>query len=584
MKETGTYRDLSLALFKAWPCQSDLDHIRNTSVRASGSPREIYTHYSCFLGHDEPSPYDMLQYPPMGLHPVVMARRLLILGTYLQGVTGLAARYREMISVMGETATRLVTSNDELVSSLEGVECIMIASLYRYNSGDLQGAWLGVRRAMTIAQMIGLYRQPKPSALEVLDPEARTRISPGSLWFRIVHSDRYFSLMLGLPQGSLENSFATPSALESCDPMERLERLAAVAAGRILQIRDTNLHDLKTTHNIDELLLEASESMPIQWWLTPDLDSDDNMIVRKTTRIMGQLMHYTLQTYLHLPYIFKFMDDPKYDYNRITAASASRELLLRFVCCSSNDVTSFHCRGLTFIAFVASTTLCLALIHAHQLLLRDNDGTNSSSMLNFLKRHRRSNREMIKQVIQGVKSRVSTEINPTAWNISAFLEHLLTIEAESESGISYITSFSPGEGHQLEYGGEVDDSGNVLCIHLPHFGSIKVERDKILMTIPVGESLGENIPSASGPEPCDIDIMAYPDDPFSPGQDFTSAMSNIELPTCSSSALSSTQLTSEPMVVVNPLSQQGVSIADYDSLDLESTLAEVNEGGTWILQ
>ncbi|KAK7752149.1 hypothetical protein SLS62_005893 [Diatrype stigma] len=484
------------------------------------------------------------------------------------------------MSVMVRTATRLVTSNDGLVNSLEGIECIMIESLYRYNSGDLQRAWLGVRRAMTIAQMIGLYRQPETSSLEALDPEAQTRISPGSLWFRIVHTDRYFSLVLGLPQGSLENSFATPSALESCNPMERLERLAAVAAGRILQIKDTtNLHNPKTTHDIDELLLEASESMPTQWWLTPDLDGDNSMIVRKSTRIMGQLMHYTLQTYLHLPYIFQFLDDPKYDYNRVTAANASRELLLRFVCCGSNDLTSFHCNGLTFVAFVASTTLCLALIHAHQLLLRAKDSTNSSSsMLSFLTRHRRSNRDLIKHVLKGVQSRISTETIPTAINMATVLEHLLAIEAESESGISYSTTFNPGKGQKSEYGGEMDDDSNILCIYLPHFGSIEIKRGSFLMAVPAGESSKENIPSASGPEPA----VTFPDDPFSPGQDLASAMSNTELPACGSRAFNSTPPTSGPTTVIDPLSQQGVNIADYGILDFESIPPEFSEAGSCI--
>ncbi|EMR68389.1 putative zn 2cys6 transcription factor protein [Eutypa lata UCREL1] len=184
-------------------------------------------------------------------------------------------------------ASRLVTRNDELVCSLEGVECIMIESLYHHNAGNLHRAWLAARRAMAIAQIIGLYRRAKWSSLKVLDPEARARISPGSLWFRVVHADRYFSLMLGLPQGSSENSFATPKALESCDPFERLERMAAVVAGRILQIRDTKLRDFDTTYKIDELLLEASESMPTEWWPTPDLASDENTAVRKAIRIMG---------------------------------------------------------------------------------------------------------------------------------------------------------------------------------------------------------------------------------------------------------------------------------------------------------
>lgn len=40
--------------------------------------------YSSFLSKDMPSPQEMLQLPPPGSHPVFIARKLLMLGSFLQ--------------------------------------------------------------------------------------------------------------------------------------------------------------------------------------------------------------------------------------------------------------------------------------------------------------------------------------------------------------------------------------------------------------------------------------------------------------------------------------------------------------------
>ena len=160
------------------------------------------------------------------------------------------------------STTRLVTSNDELVNSLEGIECIMIESMYLNNAGNLRRAWLANRRAMVMAQMMGLHGSAKSSSM-FLEDESRERIDPDYMWFRIVCSDRYLSLMLGLPQGSPEDT--SSNALDNFMPVDRMERLESIASGLILQRNRTERTDLVATRRIDKLLLEAAESMPPDW-------------------------------------------------------------------------------------------------------------------------------------------------------------------------------------------------------------------------------------------------------------------------------------------------------------------------------
>ncbi len=55
----------------------------------------------------------------------------------------------------------------------------------------------------------------------MVDPD--TKVNPHVMWLRIVFQDRWYSLMLGLPQGTLDTSMATEARLAADMPMGRLE-------------------------------------------------------------------------------------------------------------------------------------------------------------------------------------------------------------------------------------------------------------------------------------------------------------------------------------------------------------------------
>jgi len=72
-----------------------------------------------------------------------------------------------------------VTSNDELVSSVDGLECLILQAVFHVNAGNPRRAWLSFRRALNIAQMIGIHR-------------STSTIEGGkNLWNQILHGDRY---------------------------------------------------------------------------------------------------------------------------------------------------------------------------------------------------------------------------------------------------------------------------------------------------------------------------------------------------------------------------------------------------------
>lgn len=85
-------------------------------------------------------------------------------------------------------AVSLVTTDDELLGGIEGLECVMIESVYQANIVNPRRSWVSGRRAMSIAQLMGLNRSSNHAQYKMLDP--KTKYHPQLMWFRIVFLDR----------------------------------------------------------------------------------------------------------------------------------------------------------------------------------------------------------------------------------------------------------------------------------------------------------------------------------------------------------------------------------------------------------
>ncbi|KAF1848184.1 uncharacterized protein K460DRAFT_333952 [Cucurbitaria berberidis CBS 394.84] len=550
----SSHDELCGALLAAWPTQRELDLMTSITV---GTPMlfhgTVCLPYSSLLSNDTASPREMLQLPPPGSHPVLLARKLLLLGSFLQGIPPESGKflsetcpnYREVMSHMVETSSRLVTSNDDLVASIEGIECIMIESMYRNNGGKLRQAWLTNRRAMGMAQMIGLPLGKLPSPT-LLDVQTRERVNPEYMWTRLVMSDRYLSLTLGLPQGSQESPFATPQALKGCAPMDRMERIEAAVGGLIIQRNSQDLLNLKATHEIDKQLQDAAASMPAKWWLFPNvasLSGFDANAFSETFRIMTQFTHFHLLVQLHLPYLLQSSGDRKYDYSKITAVNASREILSRFVAFRGLDIIAAYCRGVDFIVFIASTTLCLAHIDASRQLRNSLD--NAISALSFLAHQRLGDRGLLERILQIMEEMTRTDSDPIASRIASMLQRLLDIEVAAANGDSYNASMSFDLGDQaVSKGDNTTEDGDKMSITIsvPSLGNIRIESQARAIAT-------------------DKDFLALMEDPFD--------VQSLLFP--------------EPIAGTADWALQGVDYAFFDTLNhgTENSLTTREELGMW---
>lgn len=405
-------------------------------------------------------------------HPVTLARRLLLLSKFLQGAAGEVRDYR---GSLGETAkarqalmedafaaaTRLVTSDDTLVAgSLDGIECIMIESMYLNNAGHLRRAWLANRRVILMAHMLGLHEPGPPKELPVLHNDTRDRIDPAIMWFRLVATDWYLSMILGLPAEitglDQQPSWVDPEVMARFSPLEQLERTMTAVAGRIL-LRQHKTYDKTTLHQElyedDKTLKAATRLLPPKWWLSPNLEADSKhcgVKLQQTLIMMNQFAYYQILMRLHLPHMLSASDGSDFDFcgaSRTTAAHAARTILELFeVFRTCQGASTTYCRGVDFVVFTACATLCVAHIETRrrQQLARS---LGRLWEVDTLEHQRHLDRAQLDQTVQGspfVHTEGSDDV--IAQKMATVLEPLLRVEEQVAQDVGWAVRIINGQG------------------------------------------------------------------------------------------------------------------------------------------
>ncbi|KAL4937873.1 hypothetical protein BDV06DRAFT_215556 [Aspergillus oleicola] len=477
---TRKYEGLSRELVAAWPSDKDLEVISSLPVGLSIPLYwRVCTPYPGFSSKDPPALREMLKLPPPGSHPVLIARSLLILATFLQGVVPSALRrlgdlgisYRDIMTRAVDRVIKLVTTNDELITSVEAIECIMLEVMYQNYVGNLHLAWLAIRRATAAAQVLGLHRPSNPPLSRFILPATRAVFNADHLCFRLVQMDHYLSLMLGLPQIPHEGRLTAPKDLQQCGPIDRLERLHCAVSARIVQRSNTDINDPSNTLEVDRLLINVSAEMPPKWWMIPSF-ADDAELVSDTMRIMVHFTHYHLLTRLHLPYMLRSSADHRYDHSKITAVNSSREIISRYILFRSTNPANFYCRGCDFLAFVATTVVCLAHITSHS------ERPGIGSFFSTLAHSRPSDRGMMERISEIIASMAQqSSSDAIAPKLTHVIRHLLEVEANAANGTIYSTTSTNGDGGEID--GNLSHEGKALHIHIPYFGTINFEHGSV---------------------------------------------------------------------------------------------------------
>ena len=362
---------LSRELHALFPCQDDVDAILRVST---GGPFVVYlfhSYHETLAGRSE-DPSTVAVIPPASSHPIVLAKRLLQLALSIQQLSpAYAVHHRlQLQEPLGQVARKLVTAahgvttQDDLVASVEGLQCLVLLSLCEGNMGNLRKAWLTSRRALSLGQLMGINRGSE-RALKSCEPDAdrMKRPSAAMLWYRINWVDRHLALLLGLPIG--DASFQASGLGDDCLPMERLERLHVAITGRIVERNQTKGDAaFAMTRCIDCDLEAAARSMGTDWARPTALDpfaAPEAMFAQKA-QAMHQINHHTLLILLHLPYLLRDPAENRYDHNKASCMRSSREVLVRFNAFRALVTSAFSCRHVDYAALIAAMTLVLGYL------------------------------------------------------------------------------------------------------------------------------------------------------------------------------------------------------------------------------
>lgn len=493
----GRYEKLSQKLHESLPSRQVIEIIYNTRRRNTMIFHEMLNApYTVLEQSGLKSPDSLLEIPSSSSHPVLIARHMLYIATFLQhldpnllgAMNGLPESLPALMERLVGTANSLVSTNDEFFGSIEGLESVMIESMYYHNGGNLRRSWIANRRAMAIAQMMNLHQSPSRAKYKVLDHN--TKAYPQFMWFRIVSLDRNLCLMLGLTQGSFDQSMATGAAFRDDIPMGRLERMHCTLASRILERNESDpcANDFVLTQNLDLELQKAGRSMPSKWWLMPNLDSaadDPHALFLDMGRLFNQLYHYNLLNQLHLPYMLRPSPERRYEYSKMTCVNASREILLRFIMFRGYTRSKFCCRTVDFFALMAAITLLLAHLDSHRF----------SQTSNLLAHQYLSDRAMIEQAQVNMEqiSRVNGDI--LSAQSADLLHKLLAIDSETVDGVSTDSvSVQTPESAALK---SSENANGVVRVQIPYFGIVRIARQGV-----VSKEMANEQPPLSNGQPC----------------------------------------------------------------------------------
>ncbi|RYC58832.1 hypothetical protein CHU98_g7375 [Xylaria longipes] len=394
-----------------------------------------------FSGDMQPAS-ELARLPGPADHPVLLARELLYLAHGIQNLhpstfdaSSLNLGYSPTTAMTRylNIASRLVTSNEALIESLEGLECLILEAVFYINAGNLRQAWLTFRRAIGLAQLMG-FHVGRTSGFAALDPKSQSL--PAMMWYRIVGQDRYLSLVLGLPPGTAEDLCFTSQAKMPYDcATGQLERQHYDIMGTMAaqSARSGELLDDEFTQSIDLALQRAVHGIPPEWWLIPrasytmqskGVDTVSNL--EDVGRILVQINHYNPLVTLHLPSVLDSHRTPIDNYGQTTCLNSSRELLDRYIRLRCMRIAPFCCRMIDFSAFTAS----LALLSAH--VARAQRGSNR---MDALAHQRLSDRATVEEIIRLLLETSKADSDATLLQqAAAILRCLSEIEADAVAG------------------------------------------------------------------------------------------------------------------------------------------------------
>lgn len=185
---TGKLEIIRQRLATMLPCQADVDFLFSSSHGWWLIQQHMMPHLPDLSENDFHGLFDVSNVSKG--HPITIARLLLCIAICIQQIPPemdmrkfqTTIPLRDMMSDIIDFLIRNVTSDEELIGSIEGIECLALQGIYDVNAGNLRRSWLSFRKAIAIGQLLGLHGVAVNSSQERLD---LTKIKQHHLWYQV---------------------------------------------------------------------------------------------------------------------------------------------------------------------------------------------------------------------------------------------------------------------------------------------------------------------------------------------------------------------------------------------------------------
>ncbi|KAH8704045.1 putative C6 finger domain protein [Talaromyces proteolyticus] len=257
---------------------------------------------------------------------------------------------------------RLVIYDDDLSSTLPGLEAMVLMSKWYMNLGRPRKSWILNRRAIELGQLSGLHistrKEPRPG-----DTLYDRRLK---LWTFIGLNDRFLGLLFGLPYAIHENSFRPQVERRLKNEKPTLETFALRLSLVMGPLIDRNMDDpadmsLATTLRLEQELENHSREMPDRFWVKKP--GANFSIEEQNDYLVTPFLYHFLRTLIHMPFMLKSYGDRKYQYNRDVALESARCALRAYGSLRSwEGMNPYICRVIDFQAFTSAMLLVINLL------------------------------------------------------------------------------------------------------------------------------------------------------------------------------------------------------------------------------
>lgn len=418
--------------------------------------------------------------PSVTDHPVLLAKALLQLAFCLEHAAShkittalsIPTPWKDTALRWYEIASRLVTSNDVLIDSVEGLECLLVEGTYLANTGNLRRAWLVFRRTMSLAQMIGVDRASSPPNIKVLDK--RTRFSCLVIWSRLVYMERYLSLLIGMPS-STTGPFLSAEDMNDGPLTARIEKAHALICGKIIKrnrmmIGSEAIHlDLVAiVREIDLDLERIASSVPSSWWQIPVLRQEMGVgeWLSTVNHAHCQIIHNSLILLAHLPNLLGDGNIPHILNSKLACMHASREILHRYSTLRSHLKAVFCCRFVDYCAFKAA--LALLLVHI--------DSVRKENLRGILGHQRVSDRALVSAVLEVMDNLYHVSQDLLCRDAVAVTRRLLHFEEQASRDDE---TFSVQDMESSANGESTSSDDTSFQLQIPYFGTVKITKERL---------------------------------------------------------------------------------------------------------